>query len=54
MNYLYELKDKRLRKRFDQHGYVYDYVWYGEFALSDEEFQRVEQSFNETMRAIDE
>ena len=54
MDYLYELKDKRLRKRFDQHCYVYDYVWYGEFALSDEEFQRVEQSFNETMRGIDE
>lgn len=53
MDYLYELKDKRLRERFNQHCYVYDYVWYGEFALSEEEFQRVEQSFNETMRGID-
>jgi hypothetical protein len=53
MDYLYELKDKQLRERFNQHCYVYDYVWYGEFELSAEEFSRVEQSFNETMKGID-
>lgn len=53
MDYLYELKDKRLRERFNQHCYVYDYVWYGEFVLNDDEFQKVEQSFNETMKGID-
>lgn len=52
-DYLYEIKDKKLRDRYSYHRYVYDYIWYGEFELSEQEFHKVEISFNEILRSID-
>jgi large-conductance mechanosensitive channel len=53
MDYLYEIQNKGLRERYSYHCYVYDYIWYGEFNLAEEEFRKVETSFNETLRSID-
>jgi uncharacterized protein YpmS len=52
MDYLYELKNKELREQYNQHCYVYDYVWYGEFELNEEDFRKVESSFNQTIKRI--
>ncbi|MBL7788201.1 MAG: hypothetical protein JNL75_00040 [Chitinophagales bacterium] len=53
MDYLYEIKNKTLRERYSYHCYVYDYIWYGEFDMSETEFIKAEMSFNETFKSID-
>lgn len=53
MDYQYEIKDKALRERYAYHCYVYDYIWYGEFNVGEDEFRQVETSFNDTFKRID-
>jgi len=52
-DYFYEIKDKKLRDQYSYHRYIYDYIWYGEFVVSEQEFDKVELSFNEIFRSID-
>ncbi|MFD0962982.1 hypothetical protein [Pseudofulvibacter geojedonensis] len=44
-DYLFEISKDSIRKQFSYTSYVYDYVWYGEFKLEDDEFNQIQNSF---------
>ncbi len=39
-DYLAELKAPHLKDKFFQLSYIFDYVWYGEFSISEESYQK--------------
>jgi len=52
-DYLFELKDQKMRANFSYLSYVYSYVWYGEFPVNEFKFVSIEkkyQSFLETIK----
>lgn len=44
-DYYRELKDPDVREQFKKVSYVYDYVWYGEFAIDQETFNSARTQF---------
>lgn len=44
-DYLSEIKNKDLKKEFEFLSYIYDYCWYGEFELTQEDFEKAENHF---------
>lgn len=44
-DYLFQLKDERLRKKFSYLSYLYNYIWYGEFFIRDEEYSSAKKAF---------
>lgn len=46
-NYIYEITDTDLRKNYSQNALYFDYIWYGEFAVSEVEFNDIHQQYNE-------
>lgn len=51
-DYLYELKDEKLRQDFKYLSYIYDYSWYGEFELNEAVFEKSEKAFVNTINSI--
>lgn len=49
-DYLYELKDDTLRKQFEHLSYLYSYIWYGEFSISDKEYHVAKEAFLSYLR----
>ena len=44
-DYYYEIKDMDKKSEFQLLSYIYEYCWYGEFTLSETDFQKAEKSF---------
>lgn len=44
-DYLAEIKNTELKKEFEFLSYIYDYCWYGEFELTQEDFAKAENHF---------
>ena len=44
-DYLYEIKNPEIKSEFKFLSYIYEYSWYGEFAVSETDFEKVEKSF---------
>lgn len=44
-DYLAEIKNAGLKKEFEFLSYIYDYCWYGEFELTQEDFNKAETHF---------
>lgn len=44
-DYYYEIKDIDTKSEFQFLSYIYEYCWYGEFTLSETDFQKAEKSF---------
>lgn len=44
-DYLYEINDVALQKDFRFLSYVYEYSWYGEFELTEEDFYKAQNAF---------
>lgn len=44
-DYLFEIKNLALKKEFEFLSYIYDYCWYGEFELTEEDFTKAENHF---------
>jgi Domain of unknown function (DUF4129) len=44
-SYLYELSDLNLRSDFEQLTEQFEYVWYGEFEVSNSDFEQIQQDF---------
>lgn len=44
-DYYYEIKDIDTKSEFQLLSYIYEYCWYGEFILSENDFQKAEKSF---------
>jgi len=46
-DYYQEIQPENLREGFQKVSYLYDYVWYGEFAIDESGYQRAENLFKE-------
>jgi len=44
-DYFFELKDEVLRKKFGHLSYFYNYIWYGEFEISDADYRVAKNEF---------
>lgn len=44
-DYYYEIDDINTKSEFQFLSYIYEYCWYGEFTLSETDFQKAEKSF---------
>lgn len=51
-DYLFELKDKKMRSKFSYLSYIYSYVWYGEFPLSEPKFVGIKQKYQSFIKTI--
>lgn len=49
-DYLLEIKSIETKEDFQYLSYVYDYIWYGEFEISEIEFKKVEATFIKAMQ----
>lgn len=45
-DYYREIKDMDLKAQFQKVSYLYDYVWYGEFAIDESAFAKAQQEFD--------
>jgi len=47
LEYLREISKPDFQSGFRNLALIFDYVWYGEFAISEERFKRFQQYFND-------
>ncbi|WP_223034125.1 hypothetical protein [Hanstruepera marina] len=45
-DYINEITNETTRNRFKRISYIYDYVWYGEFEIDENQFKRNQTDFN--------
>lgn len=50
--YIFDLKKVELRKPFSYLLYLYDYVWYGEFAVDATNFQAIEDKYQSFLKQL--
>lgn len=50
--YLFEIKDTAIRSHFSYLLYIYNYVWYGEFAVDEIKFQTIENKYKSFINRI--
>jgi hypothetical protein len=51
-DYLYEIKNLKLKDDFAYSSYLYNYIWYGEFELDDATFEKAKITFDNTIKSI--
>tara|TARA_R110002073_G_scaffold128999_6_gene275264 strand:+ start:28999 stop:29697 length:699 start_codon:yes stop_codon:yes gene_type:complete len=51
-DYLFELKDQKMKTNFSYLSYVYSYVWYGEFPLNEFKFVSIEKKYQSFLKTI--
>lgn len=51
-DYIYEIKSPQLKANFEYLSYLYNYIWYGEFELSLQEFEKAKKAFDTTIQSI--
>ena len=51
-DYLNEIKDSKLKALFKRISYIYDYVWYGEFPIDEDSFNKNKADFNQLIKTI--
>lgn len=51
-DYYQEIKNKDLKKQFQYISYIYDYCWYGEFKIENNEYKSGEFAFNKLINSI--
>jgi hypothetical protein len=49
-DYQFELKEEGLRKQFSYLSYLYSYIWYGEFTITDEDYIVAKKAFLNYLR----
>lgn len=52
IDYLNEINNSTVKKSFQKVSYVYDYVWYGEFEIDEELFQKTQTEFSTLNNAV--
>ncbi len=50
-DYQLEIKDKNLQKDFGYTSYLYNYIWYGEFDVNEDEFKKASSAFDSLIKA---
>lgn len=51
-DYTYEIKNERLKDNFNYLSYLYNYIWYGEFELTDDTFDKTKKSFETIFQSL--
>lgn len=51
-DYLYEIKNRDLRKSFDDATLLYEYVWYGKVDIQQDQFDQVHTKFKSLLKKI--
>ena len=51
-DYLYEIKNESTRNDFGYVSYLYNYIWYGEFDLDENTFEKAQKTFEKTLQSI--
>lgn len=51
-DYLNEISDDGIKQLFKRISYIYDYVWYGEFAIDEQAFNRNQDDFSTLNKRI--
>ena len=50
LDYLNEIPSEILKKEFSYLSYLYSYIWYGEFTITENEYNTAEQSFKQFIK----
>ncbi len=51
-DYYKEIKQENVKEHFKSASYLYEYIWYGEFAINQPEFSNAKRIFDTLMRSI--
>ncbi len=51
-DYLYEIKNPSLKEEFQYLSYLYNYIWYGEFELTESTFLHAKNAFEKSLITI--
>lgn len=51
-DYLYEIHSAELKTDFNYLSYLYNYIWYGEFEMTEETFQNARNAFEKTLKSL--
>lgn len=49
-DYLKEIKDNQIKLLFSRASYIYDYVWYGEFTIDENSYNKNKDDFNQLIK----
>lgn len=51
-DYFYEIGNEALRQDFTYASYLYNYIWYGEFEITDHHFENIRKTFETTLQSV--
>lgn len=51
-DYLYEIRNEKLKNDFSYLSYLYNYIWYGEFELEEGTLSKAVKSFEKTIKSL--
>lgn len=51
-DYIYEIKNTKLKEDFAYLSYLYNYIWYGEFDLEEETSEKAIKAFQKTIQTL--
>lgn len=51
-DYFYEIKNEALRQDFTYISYLYNYIWYGEFDITEDHFRHIRKTFENTLKSV--
>ncbi len=51
-DYLYEIKNESLKNDFSYVSYLYNYIWYGEFEITQTRFESIKKTFETIVQSV--
>lgn len=51
-DYFYEIQNESLRQDFTYVSYLYNYIWYGEFEITETHFESIKKTFETTLQSV--
>ncbi len=51
-DYLYEIKNPKIKEDFEYVSYLYNYIWYGEFELDEITFEKTKTVFEKFLKTV--
>jgi preprotein translocase subunit SecG len=51
-DYVYEISNPEMKQNFSYLSYLYNYIWYGEFDLDQETFEKAQQAFENSIKKL--
>lgn len=51
-DYYLELEDETIKNEFSYTSYLYNYIWYGEFNIDAQQFEKAQKAFNQFLRSL--